>query len=613
MPARYWTIFSQQDGLLSSDIHTILVDGPTIWVGTAAGVERYDGRWRSYPTLLGAPEGLAHKAITLPFGEVTALAADEHTQQLWAGTRDGRVARWNGDTWHAVASVDAPVRALAYYADALWVATERGLLRTAPNGDTTMVPLGDMAVYALAHSAGHLWAGTKNGLWEVDPTRYETRQVSLRNEQGETLKWPVSAIWVEDDDSMWLGMERWVVGYHPSTGETSTYPLFDTTAPRITGLTGTPDDSIWATSNSGAAVKYLLRGGTLTDAHTWSTSPQDGLFKPKGVRDVAVDQDGSVWFATDVGLYRYQPWAWRNQGAAVDGSVVNDILLDSRGRLWVATAGAGIWAYDGPNSPAVRHVHTPTGLSDNVVCALAEDSHGGIWAGTVKGIARFASGAWTVPIDPQRLPSPVACTLQSDGTDMWIGTTRGLVHYNAAQNKVQVEIPTEGQAINDLAYDSFGRLWVATAGGQLWRRTPGGQWLDTVRQELGAPPDAPVTRLTAAPDLPGAMIASFHGAGIYRWANERWAPWDGVQQANGDQVFALFVDPTDHSLWIGSETGVCRLDDLGCTRYDARDGIQSGAIRSLLLPRRAASGLAERTASLSTSRRRRRPGSKSPT
>ena len=97
--------------------------------------------------------------------------------------------------------------------------------------------------------------------------------------------------------------------------------------------------------------------------------------------------------------------------------------------------------------------------------------------------------------------------------------------------------------------------------------------------ESGAPPGASVTRLAAAPDQPGAMIAAFRGAGIYEWANERWTPRDGDRQPNRDQVFALFVDPTDNSLWIGSETGVCRLDDLGCTRYDARDGIQSGAIR----------------------------------
>ena len=481
MPDRQWTIFSPPDGPLSSDIHTLLVAGPTIWVGTASGVSSYDGRWTSYATLLGFPAGLVNTARTQPFGEVTALAASESAQQLWAGTRDGRVARWDGGEWHEIADVAAPVHALAHHADQVWVGTERGLLRITQNGDSSLAPLGEIPVYALALSDDHLWVGTQHGLWEVDPASDEARPVALHGEQGEPLDGPVSAIWVEGDDRVWLGMERSVIGYRPSTGETSTKRAFTSSTSHITGLTGTPGASLWVTSDTGLAVQYLLRGGKLANARIWDAATQDG-FEPNSVRDVVVDQDQSVWLATDVALFRYQPWAWRKVDLAGGGPAINDTLLDSRGRLWVATVGKGVWTYAGPDSTVVRHVATPAGLRNDVVCALAEDSQGGIWAGTVNGVARYDGAAWTVPIAPGRLPSPYACTLQPDGTGMWIGTARGLARYSAAQQTVQVEIPTEGHAINDLAYDSRGRLWVATADGQLWQRTAGGQWLDTARR-----------------------------------------------------------------------------------------------------------------------------------
>jgi ligand-binding sensor domain-containing protein len=581
MTARHWTLFSAADGPPSSDIRTLLVDGPILWVGTASGVARYDGRWTPYPNLIDARTPPPRNVATLPFGKVTALTGGEQAHELWAGTQEGRIAGWNGSAWRAVAELAAPVRALFFHAGQLWVATERGLLRVSPRGNVAALQMQETDIHTLARTSDRIWVGTRHGLLGLDPRSGESRRIPLLNELGENLSGGVSAIWVEDDDHIWLGLAHWLVGYHPSTGEISTYLPFDLLGTQISGLAGIPGKELWVTSNSGAAVRYIMQGDGLTGARTWSAATQDG-FEPNSVRDVAIDQDGSIWFAADVGVYRYQPWAWTDLAPTADDPVVNDILRDSRGRLWVATRGAGVWAFDDLDLPPVHFGPTRAGLPSAVVCALAEDASGGIWAGTIDGVARYDGVTWTVPVAPAQLPAPIACALQPAGTDMWIGTARGLVQYDGARHTVQVESQTEGQAINDLVYDSLGRLWAATAQGKLWQKAPGSPWTDMAQPDIGAPGGAPVTRLAQAPNLPGAVIAAFYGAGIYQWANERWTSRSVGQQRTGGRVFALFVDPTDGSLWIGSETGVCRMDALGCTHYDARDGIQTGAIRAIV-------------------------------
>lgn len=268
MTARHWTLFSATDGPPSSDVRTLLVDGPSIWVGTASGVARYDGRWTSYSSLLGAGAGLVRNALTLPFGQATALTGDEQSHQLWAGTRDGHIAEWSGSTWRAVAKLAAPVQALIFHDGELWAGTERGLLRMSPGGDISALPGEEIEVRTLAHTAARIWVGSRHGLQELDPVVGEIRQVPLQNQLGETLSGSVDAIWVENDDLIWLGMGHWLVGYRPSTGDVSTYLPFDSLTAQITGLAGIPGKEIWVTSNGGVAVNYLLRRNEVTDART---------------------------------------------------------------------------------------------------------------------------------------------------------------------------------------------------------------------------------------------------------------------------------------------------------------------------------------------------------
>jgi ligand-binding sensor domain-containing protein len=138
---------------------------PALWAGTfERGVGRLlDGIWARF----GSESGL-------PSPEINALAV--HRGVLWVGTNAG--AAWFSEgLFHdhprlAAMRGDA-VTALLSDGDALWLGTNRGVVRLSAEGDVARIGVRDglvnSHVYALARAPGALWAGTLGGISGLRP------------------------------------------------------------------------------------------------------------------------------------------------------------------------------------------------------------------------------------------------------------------------------------------------------------------------------------------------------------------------------------------------------------------------------------------------------------
>ena len=91
------------------------------------------------------------------------------------------------------------------------------------------------------------------------------------------------------------------------------------------------------------------------------------------------------------------------------------------------------------------------------------------------------------------------------------------------------------------------------------------------------PTGAAATALLADPKHPGAMWAAFNGRGVFYWDGTSWRNIDHGQAMAGDRIVVLAAGPSG-SIWIGSEVGLSRLDAIGFETFDARDGVQNGAV-----------------------------------
>jgi hypothetical protein len=121
----------------------------------------------------------------------------------------------------------------------------------------------------------------------------------------------------------------------------------------------------------------------------------DGL-PSDDVRAVAVDANGTLWFATAAGLASRRPDNVWTVFTTVDGLSSDDILdlaFHPDGSLWCATpAGISILLAGGGFNVLTA---AGTGLIDDDVRAIDVDGRGNVWAATILGVSRLgADGEW---------------------------------------------------------------------------------------------------------------------------------------------------------------------------------------------------------------------------
>jgi ligand-binding sensor domain-containing protein/two-component sensor histidine kinase len=195
------------------------------------------------------------------------------------------------------------------------------------------------------------------------------------------------------------------------------------------------------------------------------------------IADILEDHDGVLWIATlDGGLARYdyrlaprlQFKQFRHSdidSLSIPVNIINALLEDSRGHLWLASSGFGLLRFDKKRQRFDQLIKDRA----RTVLDLAMDSKGMIWAGR--------QGGGLLKVDPEtlsaerderyndvymKLPHMTVTSLFKDSrNDMWLGSWDKVVYRyengsGAAIKKVLLELD-DGQAF---AEDSKNRIWI---------------------------------------------------------------------------------------------------------------------------------------------------------
>lgn len=154
---------------------------------------------------------------------------------------------------------------------------------------------------------------------------------------------------------------------------------------------------------------------------------------------------GTLWMATSNQAFRFRGERFESFPLAPGkrSPYVRDMLVDSAGRLWLATQYGGLFRCDNPDEAApVFHAYTVAdGLSTDYVSSLVEDSAGYIYAGTARGVDRIDPRA---PIGSRRirhftaadgLPESEENTAMRDRQGhLWFGTLDGLAEFDPGKS-----------------------------------------------------------------------------------------------------------------------------------------------------------------------------------
>ena len=292
------------------------------------------------------------------------------------------------------------VMSVAVQADAVWIGTDRGLVRMNRGDGTIAAPVAGLphrVVTALAVDGrtSDLWAGTLAGLARVSAGR-----VDVFDQRTSGLSNNVVYGVVSREDSVWIATAAGLSRYQPWADQWS---IFDTEnnlmhEPWIYSVAASPE-GVYAGIWGGGVVQWEAATGRFREHRDPDGEMEIDLFRNDGlVHDVvsAVAVDGPIlWAGTYFGLSRYDGRAWMSYSASdsgLAGDFINDLAAGG-GVVWIATD-QGISRFDGKEWRTWRESE---GLPSNTVYDVAMAKDGSVWMATAAGLCRAA------PVGPPSL------------------------------------------------------------------------------------------------------------------------------------------------------------------------------------------------------------------
>jgi len=509
-----------------------------LWVGTEAGLARFDGvAFTTHNTT---------NAGGLPDNYVSALLSDRG-DTLWAGTWIGGVARLAGDKSTAVPGAAGSIVNCLYrdHAGTLWAGRAAGLQRWA-DGQFRTVPGTGRDVNALAEDAdGTLLIGTDAGLqaWQ------QGRLVPWQPEGGR-IEGPVGTIYRDRENTLWFGTPAAL--YRAAHGKLDRFTVADGLPPGgVTAIVGTRNGQLWIGIDGGGLARFAA--GRFERFTT-----RDGL-SDDAVVSLLEDREGSLWVGTGAGglnRFREPILTIYSQRQGLSANVVWSVSGDRQHGLWLGTDGGGLDHFQGGRFTTYT---VKDGLPSNSVFATLQASDGVLWAGTADGIARLRRGRW------ERLgavgPPPsgrVSAFLEDRTGAIWIGTIHGL--YRWKKGRVEDYSQEAGIAtanVRALVEDQEGTLWIATHGRGLLRLRNGRFTTFTTRNGLSN-------------DIVESLYADEHGLWV--------GTVNGLNLVQGERVTVLPLSTTVYM------TDIFQIlkDDLGNLWLSSNQGLASVGQRTLL-------------------------------
>ena len=517
---------------------------------------------------------------------------------------------WFARTWQADEGLpDNAVVGIAQTPDGfLWVATQGGLVRFDGNQFRDFAPITEVGVPSgLLHGLtvdrrGRLWVAKDGGVVAcVDEGR--TTSLMLRRgsvnaravtpvEDGEGNLWaayrsvPSRVVRIRDGQVSYFGTDE---GLPPGSSLQlacdARGQLWFATGDRIgvfragkfVALETVPGVQCLAAAKSGGV--WICAGGKVMKFGEGSGLVLLGKLPSNNRPNATVafeDGAGRLWVGTaGHGLFRWEDKAF--VAVPVSHREILSLAEDREGSLWVGTRGGGL---NRLRPSIVESQEIASGLPFEAVRSVCQDKDGTLWAVARSGVvARQRGSGWSVLTATNGWTIDDAMSVVPDAKGgVWIGT-----HYDGLvlwRDRVAASV-----TMKDGLAGNFARSLLSATNGDLWIGTASADGLHRLRagklHGFELPAGSGLVRALAM-DPAGTLWAGTAGGFLVRVTGDVLVDETAGVVPRLQTIRCLHAG-TDGSLWIGyGGSGVGRLKDGRFVQFRAEQGISDDYISQIL-------------------------------
>ncbi|MES2645820.1 MAG: two-component regulator propeller domain-containing protein [Bacteroidota bacterium] len=379
-------------------------------------------------------------------------------------------------------------------------------------GDSTS-PYGSQPRCIYTDRKGRLWIGFESGLMNYDFASASFKKCPSVN--GAFTGKIVDA----SDSILFLATRSGLIRFNTITGSSFFYalsqdPLHAALKSNAVFDIAVRNDSLYLATQKGLVV--MKKSGGL------ATKINIPAIDEMGVYAIATDKDGNIW----MGLHNRVKLLKLKTGfqqleifdkyltADINTQALNvmDILVDSRNRVWVATAVDGLLQYDSSNNGFIKHLHNNfllSSLSDNNHRCIFQDQKGIIWlGGDFTGVDFFEPDNnffKTIFPFPDRLDERARqvgrAVAEDQQGNIWMGSHDGVTRYNPVSKQYTVWRNIENK--KPVLYNNVVRAMYCDAENNTWIGTASG--VNRYNHSTG------IMEFIALENLPGAFYNSITG------------------------------------------------------------------------------------------------------
>lgn len=527
------------DNNLNTRIYTILHDPRGfVWLGTDAGLLRYDG-YSNIRLQLPNPD---HSMILATSG-VEALALSNDTS-LWIGTSQGLI-NLNLNNWETKSPALIPeknIRTLLSQNDTcLWVGTDHGLYKYNPKSEQVLYfsqinsGLSQNVIRALHLDKNeNLWVGTGDKLNVLKSGERRFESFDLKGEYkpdiNHDLILDIQSPPGEGDSILFIGTETGLCMFNRYTYSVHRYNKtnIDIRNEVIKTIHIKSQAEIYFGTDLGF---YKLNIEDEEIENFYHDPFNQYSITSNEVWDIAPDSKGDLWLATSNGIsrlktsvdfFKYYPVYFKESGEPI-GTRVSDVSFDSSGRCWVATSN-GLVSLSEYSEEYEEYLTSfdNLALSTTNISAISFDQKNRLWFGTVAGL-----NIW----DPSKEKIFIPLMDESSG-------------FRMQANYISCIVP---------GYDNF--FWIGTWGGGLFKAWTSENNIEDIQIRYVA-------------DLYGMIAAgrdylfTFQGNSIYALNinTEKVENISNLKPQIGNMNFSSICISADDILWLGSKNQLLKYN-----------------------------------------------------